>query len=73
MSSTARPGPISCRRYRDSEWGLQQRAFYRACIDAGFPHCPDHNRPGSTGVGPLAFNIDGRTRVNTAIAYLQTA
>ena len=66
-------GPIYCRRYPDSEWGLQQQAFYRACIDAGFPHCPDHNRPGSTGVGPLAFNIDGRTRVNTAIAYLQTA
>ncbi len=37
-----RPGPISCRRYPDSEWGPPQRAFYRACIDAGFPHCPDH-------------------------------
>ena len=64
-------GPISCRRYPDSEWGPQQHAFYRACLDAGFPHCPDHNRPGSTGVGPLAFNIDGRTRVSTAIAYLE--
>ena len=66
-------GPVSCRRYPDSEWGPQQHAFYRACLDAGFAHCPDHNRPGSTGVGPLAFNIDGRTRVSTAIAYLESA
>ena len=63
-------GPISCRRYPDSEWGPQQHAFYQAYLDAGFLHCPDHNRPGSSGVGPLAFNIDGRTRVSTAIGYL---
>jgi len=66
-------GPVTCRRYPASEWGPQQRAFHRACMDAGFPHCPDHNRPGSTGVGSLAFNIDGRTRVSTAIAYLGPA
>ena len=66
-------GPISCRRHPDSEWGPQQRAFYQACLDAGFLDCPDHNRPGSTGVGPLAFNIDGRTRVSTAIGYLGPA
>ena len=66
-------GPVVCHRFPESEWGPQQQAFYRACLDAGFPHCPDHNRPGSTGVGPLAFNIDGRTRVSTAIAYLAPA
>ncbi len=66
-------GPVPCRRYPDSDWGPQQRAFHRACLDAGFPRCPDHNRPGSAGVGPLAFNIDGRTRVSTAIAYLEPA
>ena len=53
--------------------GPQQHAFYRACLHAGFPDCPDHNRPGSTGLGPLAFNIDGRTRVSTTIAYLGPA
>ena len=63
-------GPISCRRYQPDEWGPQQHAFYRACRDAGFPDCPDHNQPNSTGVGPLAFNIDGRVRVSTAIGYL---
>ena len=63
-------GPISCRRYQPDEWGPQQHAFYSACRDAGFPDCPDHNDPGSTGVGPLPFNIDGRVRVSTAIGYL---
>ncbi len=66
-------GPIVCRRFRPDEWGPQQHAFYRACRDAGFPDCPDHNRPGSTGVGPLAFNIDGRVRVSTALGYLDPA
>ena len=66
-------GPIYCRRYPESAWGAQQHAFHRASMDAGFPHCPDHNRPGSTGVGPLAFNIDDRTRVSTAIGYLGAA
>ena len=66
-------GPISCRRYRPDEWGPQQQAFYQACREAGFPDCPDHNLPGSTGVGPLPFNIDGRVRVSTAIGYLDPA
>ena len=66
-------GPISCRRYQPDEWGPQQHAFYQACRDAGFPDCPDHNLPGSTGVGPLPFNIDGRVRVSTAIGYLDPA
>ena len=66
-------GPITCRRYRPDEWGRQQNAFYRACRDAGFPHCPDHNEPNSTGVGPLAFNIADGTRVSTAIGYLGPA
>ena len=66
-------GPISCRRFRPDEWGPQQHAFYRACRDAGFPDCPDHNRPNSTGVGPLAFNIADGVRVSTAIGYLDPA
>ena len=66
-------GPVSCKRVPEDKWGPQQRAFNRACLDAGFPHCPDHNRPGATGVGPLAFNIDGLARVSTALAYLAPA
>ena len=66
-------GPISCRRYQPEKWGPQQHAFYQACRDAGFPDCPDHNRPNSTGVGALAFNIAGGARVSTAMAYLDPA
>lgn len=66
-------GPITCRRYPRDGWDPQQQAFYQACLDAGFPDCPDHNMPGSTGVGPLAFNIADRVRVSTSIAYLDLA
>ena len=66
-------GPIYCHRFGPGAWGPQQHAFYQACRDAGFPDCPDHNLPDSTGVGPLAFNIAGRVRVSTAIGYLDPA
>ena len=66
-------GPIVAHRHQRGEWEPPQQAFYQACIDAGFADCPDHNKPNSTGVGPLAFNIDDRLRVSTAIAYLDPA
>ncbi|MFQ5874071.1 MAG: GMC family oxidoreductase [Dehalococcoidia bacterium] len=66
-------GPINCRRFTPEEWGPQQQAFYDACLDAGFPNCPDHNRPDSTGVGPLTFNIVDRIRWSTALGYLNPA
>ncbi len=66
-------GPMYFHRFTPGEWGPQQHALYQACRDAGFPDCPDHNNPDATGVGPLAFNIAGRTRVSTAFAYLNPA
>ena len=66
-------GPMYFHRFTPGEWGPQQHAFYQACRDTGYPDCPDHNLPGATGVGPLAFNIAGRTRVSTAFAYLDPA
>ena len=66
-------GPISCGRVPPGRWPPQARAFYQACRSAGFPDCPDHNQPGSTGVGPIAFNIADRVRVSTAIGYLEPA
>ena len=63
-------GPIMCRRHPEDEWPPHQRAFYQAARDMGFPHCPDHNRTDSTGVGPLAFNIIDRVRQSTALGYL---
>ncbi len=66
-------GPMYCHRYTPGEWSRQTQAFYAACRDAGFPDCPDHNHPDSTGVGPLTFNVAGRSRVSTAMAYLENA
>lgn len=53
-----------------------QAAFVAACERLGFPRTEDHNRPGSTGVGPHAFNrvpVEGRPwwrRVSAAEAWL---
>ena len=66
-------GPVSVGRYPPDVWGDQQHAFYQACRDLGFSDCPDHNDPGSTGVGPLTFNIVDRQRVSTAMSYLPLA
>ena len=66
-------GPIVARRFRDDEWNADQRAFYDACRSAGYPDCPDHNNPDSTGVGPLAFNTLDGVRWSTAIGYLPQA
>ena len=63
-------GPVNVGRFPREVWGPQQHAFYQACRDAGFPDCPDHNNPDSTGVGPLTFNIVDRQRISTAMAYL---
>ncbi|MEM7031698.1 MAG: mycofactocin system GMC family oxidoreductase MftG [Chloroflexota bacterium] len=66
-------GPIKVRRYPSDAWRPDQAAFYQACRDAGFPHCPDHNQPESTGVGPFPLNnIDG-VRYSTNIGYLNPA
>ena len=51
----------------------EQAAFYDASLDAGYPDCPDHNDPDSTGVGPLALNNPDGIRWSTAIGYLNPA
>lgn len=66
-------GPIKVRRYAPDSWRPDQTAFYHACRAAGFPDCPDHNQPDSTGVGPFPLNnVDG-IRYSTALAYLAPA
>jgi len=63
-------GYIRVKRVPEKEWDNVHRAFYNSCIEYGFPSCPDHNKPDSTGVGPLAFNqIDG-VRQSTSLTYL---
>ncbi len=66
-------GPIPVRRHKREEWLPTQEAFYRACIEAGLPDCPDMNDPDSTGVGPRPMNnVDG-VRMSAAITYLDLA
>ena len=51
----------------------RRAAFYEACRAAGYPDCPDHNRPDSSGVGPLASNCFEGVRWSAAIGYINQA
>ncbi|MBI2765641.1 MAG: GMC family oxidoreductase N-terminal domain-containing protein [Chloroflexi bacterium] len=66
-------GPIPIVRWRPQEFAPVQRAFFEACLEAGYPVSEDHNVPGSTGVGAWAMNRSGTLRVSTAIGYLAPA
>lgn len=66
-------GPILVRRYAPHAWKPDQAAFYQACRDAGFPDCPDHNRPYSSGVGAYPINNHNRIRQSTVLKYLNPA
>jgi choline dehydrogenase len=66
-------GPIPIVRWPRDEWTPMQAAFHDACRSLGFPDCPDHNAPGTTGVGPIPMNRVGRERWSNAKAYLEPA
>ena len=63
-------GPIICHRFQPETWLGASKAFYQACLDAGFPDCPDHNAPDTTGVGPLPLNNPDGIRWSTNLGYL---
>jgi choline dehydrogenase len=66
-------GPIPIRRYRDDELTPFQLASMRGCEALGYPFCPDHNDPTTTGWGPHPMNKQGRTRVGVLLTYLAQA
>ena len=68
-----RHGPIKVRNFKPDQWTVDQAAFYEACRAAGYPDCPDHNRPDSSGVGPLASNCFEGVRWSAAIGYINQA
>ncbi|MFW5876865.1 MAG: GMC family oxidoreductase [Myxococcota bacterium] len=63
-------GPVPIRRHPPAELVPWQAGFLQACAALGFPACPDHNDPTTTGHGPQPMNkVDGE-RMNAARCYL---
>ena len=66
-------GPIFVHHAAREHWHPAQQAFYNACRAAGFPDCPDHNHPASSGIGPGIHNNHNGVRWSTALGYLNPA
>jgi choline dehydrogenase len=66
-------GPVPIRRYGREVWSPAARLFEEACLERGFPACPDHNAPGATGVGPVPRNMIGEVRASSLLTYLVEA
>ena len=66
-------GPVPVVRWKRDELIPLQSAFLDACLERGIPYLEDNNDPTGTGVGPIAMNRRGRTRISTAIAYIAPA
>lgn len=66
-------GPIFVHHAQREGWHPAQLAFYNACRAAGFPDCPDHNHPESTGIGSGIHNNHNGMRFSTALGYLNLA
>jgi predicted dehydrogenase (TIGR03970 family) len=64
-------GPLPVRRRQDGPWPAIQKAFYDACMQAGFSTTTDTNGPYPSGVGVApSNNLDGM-RMSVALTHLQ--
>lgn len=63
-------GPVPIVRWSRDELLPVQEAFAEAFASVGIPWVADHNRPDSTGIGPLPMNRAEGRRMSTALAYL---
>lgn len=68
-----RSGPILISRYSDAEFIPIQRAFYEACVSAGFAKVQDHNDLNGPGVGPWPMNRNEDTRISTLLSHINPA
>jgi choline dehydrogenase len=66
-------GPIPITRWAREDWVPYQREFHAACLKLGFADCPDHNQPGTTGIGPVPMNRERSRRISSSLAYLEPA
>ena len=63
-------GPMPVRRRQSAAWPDIQRAFYDACLQAGFGATEDTNGPNPSGLGVSPTNnLDG-VRMSAAITHL---
>ena len=63
-------GPIEIHRHNREDEQPVQRAFYAACVAAGFPEDPDVNHPDSSGVGLMPKNNTGGVRMSMTLTHL---
>ena len=63
-------GPIEIRRHSREDEQPVQRAFYAACVAAGFPEDPDVNHPDSSGVGLMPKNNTDGVRMSMTLTHL---
>ena len=63
-------GPIIAHRFKKENWLPAQHAFFKACIEAGYPESQDQNHPETTGVGPTPYNNPNGIRWSTNLGYL---
>lgn len=66
-------GPLPITRWAEDAWTPLQAGFVAGCEAVGYQRCPDHNEPGTTGVGPIPMNRIGAERVSAHLAYLEPA
>ena len=66
-------GPVPVTRFPKEEWEPHFKAYFEACVAAGFPEVADMNHPEAHGVGPTPRNYIDGIRISMAIAYLDLA
>ena len=63
-------GPIEIRRHNRGDEQPVQRAFYAACVAAGFPEDPDVNHPESAGIALMPKNNTDGVRMSMTLTHL---
>ena len=63
-------GPIEIRRHNRNDEQAVQRAFYAACVSAGFHEDPDVNHPESSGLALMPKNNTDGIRMSMTLTHL---